>query len=153
MGGVSSSRCGGLLYWKDWYTCRCKNALCSLLHLHYKWDIRQLDVESAFLHGDLLKELYMAQPQGYADPILPNHVYHMHKSIYGLKQAPRAWFMKLRTHLLDIGFTSSNTDTSLFIHHAHGHITYLLLYVDIILTGNNTSYIRSSIMQLKLQLQ
>lgn len=31
--------------------------------------------------------------------------------------------MKLRTHLLDIGFTSSNKDTSLFIHHAHGHIT------------------------------
>lgn len=56
--------------------------------LNYKWAIRQLDVESAFLHGDLFGEVYMALPQGYKDPLFPNHVCRMHKSIYGLKQAP-----------------------------------------------------------------
>lgn len=59
--------------------------------LHYNWKIRQLDVESAFLHGHLTEEVYMAQPQGYVDPAFPTHVYRMHKSIYGLKQAPQAW--------------------------------------------------------------
>lgn len=84
-------------------------------------------------------------------PTLANHVCCVHKSIYGLKQAPRAWFMKFRSHLLDLGFISSHADTSLFIHHAHGHSTYLLLYVDdIILTGSSTSFLRHIINQLRL---
>lgn len=110
--------------------------------LNYKWVIRQLDVESAFLHGDLTEEVYMAQPQGYKDPLFPNHVCRMHKSIYGLKQAPWAWFMKFKSHLLDLGFISSHADTSLFIHHIDGHTTYLLLYVDdIILTRSNAPFL------------
>lgn len=110
--------------------------------LNYKWVIRQLDVESTFLHGDLTEEVYMAQPQGYKDPLFPNHVCRMHKSIYGLKQAPWAWFMKFKSHLLDLGFISSHADTSLFIHHIDGHTTYFLLYVDdIILTRSNTPFL------------
>ncbi|KAJ0727195.1 putative RNA-directed DNA polymerase [Helianthus annuus] len=111
----------------------------------HKWALRQLDVQNAFLHGDLQETVYMRQPQGFVDPSKPHHVCLLHKSLYGLKQAPRAWFHRLSTALQQLGsalqqlgFHGSKTDPSLFILNSRGTIIYVLVYVDdIIITGNN----------------
>ncbi|KAD2392953.1 hypothetical protein E3N88_39930 [Mikania micrantha] len=103
-----------------------------------QWSLRQLDVQNAFLHGDLEETVYMKQPPGFVDRARPDHVCLLHKSLYGLKQAPRAWFTKLSTALLQLGFYGSKTDPSLFILNSSGTLVYLLVYVDdIILTGNH----------------
>ncbi|THH09542.1 hypothetical protein EW146_g8663 [Bondarzewia mesenterica] len=43
---------------------------CLLLHLaaHFSWPIKQLDIKTAFLHGDLEEDLWMEQPDGFAEP-------------------------------------------------------------------------------------
>lgn len=62
-----------------------------------------MDVKSAFLNGDIYEEIYMEQPKGFVhDSTL---VYKLKKSIYGLKQAPRAWYAKMYSFLLIVGFT------------------------------------------------
>ncbi|MCI41460.1 retrotransposon protein putative Ty1-copia subclass, partial [Trifolium medium] len=42
--------------------------------VHLNWDIRQLDIDNAFLNGHLKETVFMFQPEGYADPAKPNHI-------------------------------------------------------------------------------
>ncbi|PKU66248.1 Retrovirus-related Pol polyprotein from transposon TNT 1-94 [Dendrobium catenatum] len=112
--------------------------------VHRNWQILQLDVSNAFLHGDLSEDIYMRQPIGFVDPKAPNSVCKLHKSLYGLKQAPRKWFEKLTSFLQNQGFRFSRSDPSLLIF-SHNHIQmFLLIYVDdFLLTGNDASAIQA----------
>jgi Reverse transcriptase (RNA-dependent DNA polymerase) len=104
------------------------------------WHIKQLDVNNAFLHGNLNETIYMAQPLGFLDPLHPTHVCKLHKALYGLRQSPRAWYQKLSETLVLLGFKPSSSDPSLFLYRKSEALVFLLVYVDdIILTGNNTS--------------
>ncbi|KAJ0544914.1 putative RNA-directed DNA polymerase [Helianthus annuus] len=114
-----------------------------------RWSLRQLDIQTAFLHGDLAETVYMRQPPGFVDPNKPDHVCLLNKSLYGLKQAPRAWFNKLSTTLIQLGFHGSKTDPSLFILNSSGLLIYLLVYVDdIIITRNDSNTITNIIRRL-----
>ncbi|WZZ30847.1 hypothetical protein YC2023_014248 [Brassica napus] len=107
------------------------------------WTLKQLDINNAFLQGDLTEVVYMMQPPGFVDKDHPDHVCRLRKPIYGLKQAPRSWYLSLRHHLLTIGFINSTADASLFVH-THGHIvTYVLVYVDdILVTGSDPAVVQ-----------
>lgn len=103
------------------------------------WEIKQLDVKNAFLHGELQEKVYMTQPAGFVDKTKPNHVCLLHKALYGLKQFPRAWFDKFSNFLLEFGFICGKADPSLFVYTKKQDIIILLLYVDdMILTRNNS---------------
>ena len=102
------------------------------------WCLRQLDVQNVFLHGVLEEEVYMRQPPGFENEVAPHLVCKLDKAIYGLKQAPRAWYSKLSSKLIELGFQASKSDTSLFIYSKQGVTLFMLIYVDdIIVTGNS----------------
>ncbi|KAJ4757139.1 hypothetical protein LUZ62_067514 [Rhynchospora pubera] len=120
------------------------------LAISSNWGIKQLDVHNAFLHGDLQEKVYMAQPPGFIDASHPDHVCLLTKSLYGLKQAPRAWFQKLSTSLIEIGFVASSYDPSLFIAKHQNHTLFILVYVDdILVTGSSPQMISTCVHQLQ----
>lgn len=102
------------------------------------WSIYQLDVKSAFLHGELQETVYIDQPQGFVKKGGEEKVYRLKKALYGLKQAPRAWFSKIESHFIREGFKRSESEHTLFVkEEKQGQILIVSLYVDdLIFTGN-----------------
>nr|GFA27336.1 hypothetical protein [Tanacetum cinerariifolium] len=82
---------------------------------HKNMIVYQMDVNTAFLNGNLRKKVYVSQPDGFVDPDNPNHVYKLKKALYGLKQAPRTWYGMLSSFLLSQDFSKGSVGPTLFI--------------------------------------
>ncbi|KAG8499008.1 hypothetical protein CXB51_005388 [Gossypium anomalum] len=83
------------------------------LAVSFGWALRQVDINNAFLNGDLHEEIYMVQPPGFERQGVSNQQ-----------------------------LVSSKADNSLFICHSGSTLVYVLIYVDdIIITGNNSQAI------------
>ena len=39
-----------------------------VLSISASWSLHQIDIQNAFLHGDLSEEVFMSQPLGYSHP-------------------------------------------------------------------------------------
>ncbi|XP_029129864.1 uncharacterized protein LOC109816369 isoform X2 [Cajanus cajan] len=109
------------------------------LAAHFGWDLHQLDVKNAFLHGNLEEEVYMEIPPGFEVKNERNKVCLLKKALYGLKQSPRAWFGRFTKVMVSLGYRQSQGDHTLFIKHSStGKLTLLLVYVDdMIIAGDD----------------
>jgi hypothetical protein len=56
---------------------------------HYDLELHQMDIKTTFLNGNLQKNVYMAQPEGFAVEGKEHMGYKLKKLLYGLKQASR----------------------------------------------------------------
>ncbi|OMO49485.1 Reverse transcriptase, RNA-dependent DNA polymerase [Corchorus capsularis] len=118
-------------------TIQCLLAVASVRN----WELHQLDVNNAFLHGDLEEEVYMKIPQDFAKQG-EHRVCRLQKSLYGLKQASRNWYQKFTQALLTAGFIQSTSDHSLFTSTQGESYIAVLIYVDdVIVTGNDSTKI------------
>ena len=109
------------------------------LAAHKGWDIFQLDVKSAFLHGEINEKVFVDQPPGYEKKGHESKVYRLKKALYGLKQAPRAWYSRIESYFVQEGFNKCPHEHTLFIKIGDGgKILINYLYVDdLIFTGND----------------
>lgn len=103
------------------------------------WSVFQLDVKSAFLHGELTENVYVEQPKGYEVKNEELKVYKLNKALYGLKQAPRAWFSRIESYFLKEGFEKSDSEQTLFtkVNKQGKHLIISLYVDDLIYTGDD----------------
>lgn len=92
----------------------------------FDMEIRQFDVKTAFLHGDLEETIYMELPEGH--PNTENKVCRLKKSLYGLKQAPRQWNIKFHNFLKEFNLQRSIVDKCLYFNNER--TIFLTIYVD-----------------------
>jgi Reverse transcriptase (RNA-dependent DNA polymerase) len=103
---------------------------------NYDWSLYQMDVKNIFLHGDLEEEVYMDPSHGLS--IENGLVCRFKKAIYGLKQSSCAWYEKLRSALLKIGFKRNEAESSMFVKTSNQGIVIILIYVDdLVIIGND----------------
>jgi hypothetical protein len=95
-----------------------------------------MDVKTAFLNGFIEEEVYIEQPQGFEVLGRESHVCLLKKALYGLKQAPRAWYSRIDSYLLQMGFEKSEADPNLYYIIRGEDKLILILYVDdLFITG------------------
>ena len=110
----------------------------------HNWDLHQLDIKNAILHGDLQEEVYMEQPPGFVAQGEIGKVCRLRKSLYGLKQSPRAWLGKFSQAVEKLGLQKSKSDHSVFYRNSHSGIILLVVYMDdIVITGSDSTGISS----------
>eukprot|EP00253_Pinus_taeda_P008927 PITA_08927 len=73
-------------------------------------ELQQLDVKTAFLHGDLDEEIYMEQPEGFVQHRNEKFVCKLKKSLYGLKESPQQWYKKFDSFMLSQKYVRSEYD-------------------------------------------
>src|SRR5450755_1179102 len=102
------------------------------------WYIRQGDIKTAFLNGDIHEDIYVIQPIGFeimdeeGNPL----VCKLRKALYGLKQSARVWYEKARDTLIKLGLIPIPEDQSVFI--SADKKLILALYVDDLLYFGKT---------------
>ena len=104
-----------------------------------------MDVQSAFLNGDLDEEIYMSQPEGFIEEGQEDLVCRLKKSLYGLKQAGRTWYKKLHDCLVGFSFTRCNADYSIYYYQEGSTKVIISAYVDdLIIMNNNLPYLQET---------
>lgn len=76
-----------------------------------------MDINNAFLQGDLDEEVYMHVPGGFNSE-KSGLACKLKKSLYVLKQASRQWNLKLCESLLSAGYRQLKLDYSSFTKHS-----------------------------------
>ncbi|GJR09098.1 putative RNA-directed DNA polymerase [Tanacetum coccineum] len=79
-------------------------------------EVEQMDIKTTFLHGDLDKEIYMEQPEGFQVKEKEDYMCRLQKSLYGLKQAPRQWYKKFESVIGKQGYRKTSSDHCLQDH-------------------------------------
>ena len=111
-----------------------------------KYIVKQFDIKSAFLNGELKEEIYLKQPPGFQ---INNQVYRLKKSLYGLKQAARVWNSTIHQVFIENNFEQSQIDKCLYIKHSGSKFCYIIIHVDdILIAGSDTDIVNQ--IQVKL---
>ena len=109
------------------------------LAVHLGLLLRQFDVKTAFLYGDLPKSqtVYLQPPKGVHVP--RNHVLALLKSMYGLKQSSFLWNRHLHNTLTKLKFRRSVHDPCVYsLKTDDGECIFLAIVVDDILAASSS---------------
>ncbi|KAG6612000.1 RxLR effector candidate protein [Phytophthora cinnamomi] len=101
-------------------------------------EAENVDVDTAFLYGDVDEELYMDQPDGFEDQSNPTKKCLLMQALYGTKQAARQWNSKLNKHLESQGFCRSAADPCVYVRRSGSKFSIIVVYVDDLMIFSKT---------------
>ena len=90
----------------------------------------QIDVQTAFLHGEIDREIYIQQPEGYVVAGSEKKVWRLKKGLYGLKQSAVLWNKRIHKTLIRLGFVQSAADPCVYTRMTGGATMIFALWVD-----------------------
>ena len=90
------------------------------------------------------EEFYIEYSWGFEVEDRRNQVCKLKKALYGLKQAPKAWYGRIDSFLMSMGFANSKDNPNLSYKVVEDVPVIILLYVDdLFLTGNEKQIMES----------
>ena len=95
----------------------------------YGLQTKIIDVETAFLYGDLEEEIFMECPRG-LEGVTDEDALQLYQCIYGLVQAARQYYKKFIKILKSIGFVGGDVDPCLLMQNNEKGLIYVAVYVD-----------------------
>ena len=99
-----------------------------------RWHVQQMDVETAFLNGEMREEVYMRLPPGVSGAGT-RRVWRLRKALYGTKQASRVWNEHVDSTLRSLGFAPCRSEPCLYTRRSRTGSSLLLgLFVDDLIT-------------------
>ena len=96
-------------------------------------DAKVVDINNAFLNGDLDHEIFMKMPEGYKECTQDyddGKALKFDKAIYGLVQATRQFRKKVTSKLKEAGFEPSIVGPCLFQRNNDRGLSILIMYID-----------------------
>jgi hypothetical protein len=99
------------------------------------FEIRQLDVKTAYLNGPLDEEIYMRVPDGFT---FSSPYWRLRKGLYGLRQAGRQWYLTLHDAYSSLGYTRCASDWSVYTRRTSSAFSMSATSVDDILIASNS---------------
>jgi len=119
-------------------------------------ELETVDISTAFLNGDIDREIYMKIPEGLEVDVEPapgedpkRWVLRLLKGLYGIKQGPRIWALKLHSVLTKIGFERIDCDYSVYVYRRDDIKIIVPIHVDDLLIASNS---RDAIQKVKSDL-
>ena len=103
--------------------------------IKYKWGAVIIDIETAFLYGNLDEEIYLKIPSRYErnnrKKIYKNDCLILNQAIYGLEQAARQFFKKIVEVIeMKIDFIQSMNDKCLLMKNDKSGTIIICLHID-----------------------
>ena len=93
-----------------------------------------MDIDNAFLNGDLEHETYMKIPEGYTEVtskyVNKEYCLIFQKAIYGLVQAERQFSKKIVDKMQEGGFQPSKADPCMLYREGERGFCIIIIYID-----------------------
>ncbi|SPC63052.1 uncharacterized protein UHOD_11870 [Ustilago sp. UG-2017b] len=122
--------------------------LLALAH-RYRLHIAQLDMSTAFLNGNIDKEVHIQIPPTFETPENNGKCYCLKKALYGLKQAGRLWHAVLDEQLKAFSFKRCCVEPCVYVQGIKDAMIILAVYVDdLLVIGVMSSRVKSVRQQL-----
>ena len=114
-----------------------------------KWDLKSIDIKTAFLQGENINRDVYLQPPLEAN-CKKGYIWKLKKCVYGLSDASMKWYERVKSTMINLGGEMSSVDSALFIWHKDGVLEGLIaVHVDDFLWAGSNRFYQSIIQQLR----